>query len=42
VACPLGFQQEAKSANHIEACRPGQSSCGTIIDENRANAKFYS
>ena len=42
VARPLGFEKEAKSANHIEARRLGQSSCGAIVDENRAGAKFDS
>ena len=42
VARPLGFQKEAQSANHIEPCRLGQSSRGTIVDENRAGAKFDS
>ena len=36
VARPLGLEKETKSANHIEARRLGQSSCGAIVDDNRA------
>lgn len=40
VARCLGFQEEAKRANHIKPCRLGQSSCGPIVDDDRAGAKF--
>lgn len=42
VARSLGFQQEAKGANHLEARRLGQSSCGAIVDDDRAGPQFDS
>ena len=38
----LGFEQEAKGANHIEARRLGQSSRGAIVDDDRADRQFDS
>ena len=40
VARPLRFQEEAKSAEHIEPRRLGQSSCRTIVDENRTRSNL--
>lgn len=42
VARALGFEQEAKGANHIEARRLGQSSGGAIVDDNGAGLQFDS
>jgi len=41
MACPLGFEKEAKGANHVQAGGLGHSSCRTIVEDDGVGADFY-